>query len=74
MMLSVAWWGGNCPEKGLSMATKQAWGKIGRILFVLVVVVVLWVLFGSFLGINGVSMLFAKTIGAGMGGVIVLLV
>ena len=49
------------------MATKQAWGKIGRILFVLVMVVVLWVLFGSFLGINGVSMLFAKMIGAGLG-------
>ena len=49
------------------MATKQAWGKIGRFLFVLVMVVVILVHFGSYLGVNGVSMLFAKMIGAGLG-------
>ena len=48
------------------MVTKQALGKISRILFVLVMVVVLLVLCRSYLGINGVSMLFAKMIGAGL--------
>lgn len=49
------------------MAKKQALGKIGRILFVLVMVIVLLVLCRIYIGINGVSMLFAKMIGAGLG-------
>lgn len=49
------------------MATKQAWSKISQILFVLVMVIVLLVLCRIYIGINGVSMLFAKMIGAGLG-------